>query len=179
MIRLARHGQTAYNAIGRFQGRLPIPLDDTGRDQARALAETCAGMGFVSLWCSPLARARETADIVAARLGLEPREDERWAETDAGDWTNRFFEDVIAEDPDRFAAFDAVRADFAFPGGESLAEHQARVASAVHDLEARAADHPALVVCHAVTIRLALVAVHGDDGARTMPLPNTALVDLC
>jgi broad specificity phosphatase PhoE len=178
MIRLARHGQTAYNAIGRFQGRLPVPLDETGREQARALAETCAGMGFVSLWCSPLARARETADIVAERLGLEPREDARWAETDAGDWSDRLFADVVAEDPERFAQFAAVDPAFAFPGGESFAEHQARVAAAAHDLRGRAQDHPALVVCHGVTIRLALLAAGGDDGARTMTLPNTALVDL-
>ena len=39
MIHLARHGQTAYNAEGRFQGHLPVPLDDTGREQARKLAE--------------------------------------------------------------------------------------------------------------------------------------------
>jgi broad specificity phosphatase PhoE len=178
MIRLARHGQTAYNATGRFQGRLPVPLDDTGRHQARALAETCAGMGFASLWCSPLARARETAAIVAERIGLEPRVDERWAETDAGDWTDRLFADVIAEDPDRFAAFAAVDPGFAFPGGESFAQHQARVAAAVEDLRARPAEHPALVVCHGVTIRLALLATTGDEAARTMTLPNTALVDL-
>ena len=178
MIRLARHGQTAYNAVGRFQGQLPIPLDDTGRRQARALADTCAGMGFASLWCSPLARARETAEIVAERIGLEPQIDERWAETDAGDWTDRLFTDVIADDPDRFAAFAAVDPGFAFPGGESFAQHQARVAAAARDLRARTEDHPALVVCHGVTIRLALLATHGDEAARTMTLPNTALVDL-
>lgn len=178
MIRLARHGQTAYNAIGRFQGRLPVPLDETGREQARALAEACAPMGFASLWCSPLARARETADVVAARLGLEPREDPRWAETDAGDWTDRLFADVIAEDADAFARFAAVDPGFAFPGGESFREHQERVAAAVAELRARPADHPALVVCHGVTIRLALLAARGDDRARTMPLPNTALVEL-
>jgi broad specificity phosphatase PhoE len=135
-------------------------------------------MGFASLWCSPLARARETAEIVAERIGLEPQVDERWAETDAGDWTDRLFTDVIAEDPDRFAAFAAVDPGFAFPGGESFAQHQARVAAAAQDLRARTEEHPALVVCHGVTIRLALLAAHGDEAARTMTLPNTALVDL-
>ena len=178
MIRLARHGQTAYNASGRFQGQLPVPLDETGREQSRALAEKCAGLGFASLWCSPLERARETAAIVSRRLGLEPREDARWAETDAGDWTDRLHSDVMAEDPDRFAQFVAVDPDFAFPGGESFAEHQARVTAALDELRARTADHPALVVCHGVTIRLALLAVHGDGCARTMTLPNTALVKL-
>ncbi|HXC23942.1 MAG TPA: histidine phosphatase family protein, partial [Solirubrobacteraceae bacterium] len=81
-VYLARHGQTAYNLERRFQGHLPVPLDGTGREQAVDLAERAAkgtgdGIPFVALWSSPLLRARETADIVAARLGLEPREDPR------------------------------------------------------------------------------------------------------
>jgi len=59
---LARHGQTAYNLEGRFQGQQPIPLDDTGREQAAELAGRAAGYEFAALWCSPLLRARETAE---------------------------------------------------------------------------------------------------------------------
>ena len=75
MIHLARHGQTAFNAEGRFQGHLPVPLDDTGREQARALAEAVAQVEVRGFVCSPLARARETAAIVIARAlpGLEAR----------------------------------------------------------------------------------------------------------
>jgi broad specificity phosphatase PhoE len=178
MIRLARHGQTAYNATRRFQGHLPVPLDATGREQARALADACAPLGFRSLWCSPLARARETADVVGERLGLEPQEDARWAETDCGDWTDRPWADVIAEDPDAFAAFAGFDLAFAFPGGESFAEHRARVEAAAAELRARRDGKPALVVCHAVTIRLALVGAMGGDAARSLELPNTALVEL-
>src|SRR6185503_13636112 len=100
MIHLARHGQTAYNAEGRFQGHLPVPLDETGREQAHALAEAAARVDLRSLWCSPLARARETADIVAVRIGLQPREDARFVETDTGDWTGRSFAEIRAENPD-------------------------------------------------------------------------------
>ena len=175
MISLARHGQTAYNAERRFQGHLPVPLDDVGREQARELAAAAAQREWVALWCSPLARARETADIVAASIGLEPREDIRFAETDCGDWTDRSFTEVDAEDPEGFAAF--VRADphFRFPGGESFAEQQARVAAGLADV--RAAGEPALVVCHRGVIRLALATVHGDDTLRDAPIPNAALVD--
>src|SRR3954452_20162607 len=102
MIHLARHGQTAYNAEGRFQGHLPVPLDETGRDQARRLPEQLSGVEVRALVCSPLARARETADIVAATIGMTPEEDARFAETDTGDWTGRSFADVKAEDPDGF-----------------------------------------------------------------------------
>src|ERR1700691_2815308 len=102
---LARHGQTAYNLEGRFQGQQPVPLDDTGREQAEELAERAAGYGFAALWCSPLLRARETAEIVSTRIGLGAREDARLMETDAGDWTDRSFADVQSEAPEFFEKF--------------------------------------------------------------------------
>jgi broad specificity phosphatase PhoE len=175
-VYLARHGQTAYNLERRFQGHLPVPLDDTGRAQAADLAERASTHPFVALWCSPLLRARETADIVAARIGLAPREDPRLAETDAGDWTDRLFVDVQAEDPDGFAGFIEGRPDFAFPGGESFAQQGARVAAALADVER--GELPALVVCHGVVIRIALFQRAGHKVALAERVPNAALVPL-
>ncbi len=180
-VYLARHGQTAYNLERRFQGHLPVPLDDTGREQAADLAEratagTAGGIPFVALWCSPLLRARETADIVAARLGLEPRQEPRLMETDAGDWTDRLFTDVQAEDPDGFAGFIEGRPDFGFPGGESFAQQGVRVAAALTDVEG--GDLPALVVCHGVVIRIALFQRAGHKVALAERVPNAALVPL-
>src|SRR5271154_5322725 len=152
-IYLARHGQTAYNLEGRFQGQQAVPLDDTGRAQAAELAERAAGYGFRALWCSPLLRARETADIIAARIGLEPKEDARLMETDAGDWTDLTFAEVRARTPELFDAFAAADPDFAFPGGESFVEQEQRVSAALADVECGAL--PALVVCHGMTIRAA------------------------
>jgi broad specificity phosphatase PhoE len=180
-IYLARHGQTAYNLERRFQGHLPVPLDDTGRTQAADLAErAAAGTGdhipFVALWSSPLLRARETADIVATRIGLEPREDPRLMETDAGDWTDRLFVDVQAEDPDGFAGFIGGEPNFAFPGGESFAQQGIRVAGALADVEQ--GELPALVVCHGVVIRIALFQRAGHKVALAERVPNAALVPL-
>ncbi len=179
-VYLARHGQTAYNLERRFQGHLPVPLDETGRAQAADLAERAtagaAGMPFVVLWCSTLLRARETADIVAARLRLEPREEPRLVETDTGDWTDRLFSDVRAEDPDSLAGFIEGRPDFAFPGGESFAQQGVRVAAALTDVEQ--GDLPALVVCHGVVIRIALHQRAGHKVALADPVPNAALVPL-
>jgi broad specificity phosphatase PhoE len=175
-IYLARHGQTAYNHEGRFQGQLPVPLDDTGRSQAVDLAERAAAHGFVALWCSPLLRARETADILAARLGLEPREDARLMETDAGDWTDRSFAEIHAQAPELFAKFVAGAPDFAFPGGESFAQQEERVATAIADVEA--GELPALVVCHGMVIRAALARRAGHRDRRFERVPNAALVPL-
>jgi broad specificity phosphatase PhoE len=175
-VYLARHGQTAYNLERRFQGHLPVPLDETGLEQAADLAERASAHKFVALWCSPLLRARETADIVAARIGLEAREEPRMMETDAGDWTDRLFVDVQAEDPDGFAGFIEGRPDFAFPGGESFAQQGERVAAALADIEQ--AELPALVVCHGVVIRIALFQRAGHKVALAERVPNAALVPL-
>jgi broad specificity phosphatase PhoE len=175
-VYLARHGETAYNHEGRFQGQQQVPLNDTGRAQAAELAERAAGYDFRALWCSPLLRARETADIVAARIGLEPREDARLMETDAGDWTNLTFVDVRARAPARFDAFAAADPGFAFPGGESFAEQEVRVSAALTDVEA--GDLPALVVCHGMVIRAAFASRAADGIVPFTRLPNAALVPL-
>jgi broad specificity phosphatase PhoE len=173
---LARHGQTAYNLEGRFQGQQPVPLDDTGREQAAELAERAAGYGFAALWCSPLLRARETAEIVSARIGLEAREDARLMETDAGDWTDRTFADVQTEAPELFEKFFTGDPAFAFPGGESFAAQEVRVEAALCEIEAGAL--PALVVCHGMVIRAALSSRDGEwlpNGQRVL---NGAIVPL-
>lgn len=152
---LARHGQTAYNLAGRFQGRLPVPLDETGRRQAAELAEVVARLAPAALVCSDIARARETAGIVAARIGIEPVIDPRFAETETGAWTDRTFEDVLAEDPDGFARFVALDRGWGFPGGESFAQQRARVLDGLADWRGRDITGHVVIVCHGNTIRLA------------------------
>ncbi|HEY3828421.1 MAG TPA: histidine phosphatase family protein [Solirubrobacteraceae bacterium] len=173
---LARHGQTAYNAEGRFQGQGAVPLNDTGRAQAAALAEQALAYEFAALWCSPLLRTRETADIVAHRIGLTPREDARLMETDAGDWTDRSFAEVRAETPEEFARFKDGDPTFAFPGGESFAQQGVRVAGAFHDI--KRAEAPTLVVCHGGVIRIALFQRTKDRNALSDTVPNATIIPL-
>jgi len=176
VIWLARHGQTAYNHDRRFQGRGPVPLNDTGREQARELAQLAAQMQWGALWCSPLERALETATIVGEAIGLHAVPDPRFAETDTGDWTDRLFEDVIAEDPHGFEGFATGRVDFRFPGGESFEEHLQRALAGIDDV--RAGPQPSLVVCHGGTMRLILTHYRRDETLRAQPLANASLVEL-
>lgn len=173
---LARHGQTAYNLQRRFQGQLPVPLDQTGIAQAHDLARRASAYGFEALWASPLRRARETAEIVAAKIGLPIEEDPRLMETDAGDWTDRTFAEIEAESPDLFAGFVQGDPHFAFPGGESFAAQGVRVSEALSEIEAGAV--PALVVCHGVVIRVAIFQRAGRRVALAERVPNAALLPL-
>jgi broad specificity phosphatase PhoE len=175
VIWLARHGQTAYNHARRFQGHLPVSLDETGREQARALAAEAEGREWGALWCSPLERALETARVVGDAIGLEPRPDARFAETDCGDWTDRSFDEVQADDPDAFSRFVDADPAFAFPGGESFAQQGARVQAGLADV--REGPLPALVVCHRGVMRLALTHARGE-ALSAIEVPNAALVEL-
>ena len=175
MIWLARHGQTAYNHARRFQGHRPVPLDATGRKQARALAAQAPQRDWAALWCSPLERALETARIVGEAIAMEPRPDARFAETDCGDWTDLTFDEVEAADPDGFRGFITADPSFAFPGGESFAQQARRIEEGLADV--RAGALPALVVCHRGVMRLALTHARGEE-LSAIEVPNAALVEL-
>ena len=103
-------------------------------------------------------------------------EDARLAGADAGDWTDRLFADVLAEDPDGFGAFVRGEPTFAFPGGESFAAQGDRVMAALAEVEQ--GPLPALVVCHGMTIRLALARRRGEPGPGGRLIDNGMLVAL-
>ncbi|MGN6425086.1 MAG: histidine phosphatase family protein [Asticcacaulis sp.] len=79
-----RHGQTDWNAQARLQGSTDIPLNDTGREQARIAAGFMADEGITRIIASPLSRALETAQIVGARIGIAPELDPRLTERNFG-----------------------------------------------------------------------------------------------
>lgn len=179
MILLARHGETESNRERRFQGQLDVPLSDRGREQAHELAALVEGEGLEALYASPLIRAKETAEIVAGRLGLHVRLDDRLKEVDVGEWETRLKDDVAAEDPGQWEAFRRAGDEFRFPGGESFAEQQERVIAALVDITQRG-DLPALVVCHRGVIRCALAHTHrrGLETYHEWRVPNAELMRL-
>ena len=181
-VLMARHGQTDDNLQPvRFQGFRDTPLNDTGRAQARELAEQIAGRPDViaSLWSSDLSRARETAEIVGARIGLEPQLDARLREANRGEWEGHLFIDIEQSDPDRFAAWMRAGPSWRFPGGESLQEQQDRVSAALSEIHA-AGELPALAVCHGGCIRVMLSRrdPRGLVAFHTFEVPNVAVVPL-
>ena len=179
-ILLARHGQTDDNLEPiRAQGWRDTRLNATGREQAEELARRLDGEPIASLWCSDLARARETAEIVGRRAGLEPREDPRLREGSRGRWEGELFVEIARREPDLYSAWLRGGAAFRFPQGESLEEHQARVLAALHEIHAQG-PLPALVVCHGGTIRVVLAArdPRGLDAFHDFAVPNVALVAL-
>jgi broad specificity phosphatase PhoE len=181
-VLLARHGETDDNRQPiRFQGFRDTPLNDTGRAQARELAERVAARAepIRSLWSSDLSRARDTAEIVGAHIGLEPRLDPRLREANRGRWEGYTFEEIKRSEPEEFAAWMRGGPGWRFPGGESLKEQQDRVLAALADIES-AGELPALAVCHGGSIRVVLCSrdPRGLDAFHTFEVPNVAVVPL-
>jgi 2,3-bisphosphoglycerate-dependent phosphoglycerate mutase len=179
VIYLVRHGETDDNARRVVQGGIDTPLNDRGREQARELAARVGDLGIEAIWTSQLSRAAETAHIVGAELGIEPRVDDRLAESQRGSWEGRSLDEIERAEPEAWAAWKRGGADFRFPGGgESLAEHQARVLAVIDAI--RAGDQPALVVAHGGTIRCAICANHpsGLQAFWSIPVPNAELIEL-
>jgi broad specificity phosphatase PhoE len=179
---LARHGETNDNREPmRFQGFTDTPLNETGRAQAHELAERIAAEAepMRSLWASDLSRARETAEIVGARIGLGVRLDPRLREASRGRWEGYTFDEIKHSEPEHYAAWMRAGPDWRFPGGESLQEQQDRVLAALYDIEATG-ELPALVVCHGGSIRVVLCSrdPRGLAAFHEFKIPNVAVLKL-
>jgi 2,3-bisphosphoglycerate-dependent phosphoglycerate mutase len=142
---LVRHGETDWNADGRLQGQTDRPLSDFGRQQARRLADELATEDFEAIYSSDLARARETAEIVGARVGLPVELDPDLREKDWGTW-----EGLTAAERDRV--------EFA---GESTEAHQERILQALQRISERHPGGNVLVVTHGGSMRRVQTAAMG------------------
>lgn len=153
-----RHGQTDWNANGLLQGSSDIPLNDIGRGQAIEAVEVLRGTPWAAIVSSPLRRARETAEIIAARLGvpLGPAYDEL-AERDYGPLEGTPSQDAIDRWPSR-----------EYPGAESLASVAERGRRGLARIAEDYPDADVVIVCHGTLIRytLAALAGHPIEGIR-------------
>jgi probable phosphoglycerate mutase len=172
IVYLARHGETDWNRENRWQGRIDILLNDVGRAQAAELAERVRGLGVVRVHASDLRRARETAEIVAARLAVPfLGTDERLRERGFGPFEGLTREECAARHPEEWRRYLSDH-EHRPPGAETEAEVAQRMLDAVGALARQVADGPALIVTHGGPIRALVARV---TGARCAPIANTAL----
>lgn len=154
VIRIARHGETTWNAIGRYQGRLDTPLSPLGEAQAQALASALADAGIARIISSPLRRCVDTAAPLAERLGIPVELDPLLLEIDHGSWQGRFRDEIAGSEPELYHEWREHPEKVQFVGGESLVDVMDRWKAFVH------AFSPAvntLIVTHDVVVRAALL----------------------
>ncbi len=174
---LARHGETDSHRANRFQGHADPPLNELGRTQSAELAETLAGEDIARVYTSPLRRARETAEIVAARLGLEVAPVEALREIDVGSWSGLTRDEIAERFPEAYARWlDGGRG---FDDGETYEALAERVVPALRLLAAQHEDDVVLVVTHGgpsrVTQAHAAGIEYGESRRRERALGNCAV----
>lgn len=150
---LLRHGQTPLSLERRFAGRGDIPLTDEGHQQAAAAARRLASWEIDVVVSSPLRRCRDTAAHVAELLGLSVEVEERFMETDFGDWEAMTFSEAREQDPEGVDHWisDPLTGP---PGGESFAEVADRVGAARDALLRGHRGRTVLVVTHVTPIKV-------------------------
>jgi probable phosphoglycerate mutase len=159
---LVRHGETDWNLSGRAQGHTDIPLNDTGRAQARAVAALLAGLRPVRLWSSDLARARETADAIAATTGLTIECDPRLREYDVGERSGLTLAEAAERFPEELAAYRAGRTASLVPGEETTEQVRDRIVPAILDCFAGlSGGETGIAVLHGACLRVGLMGVIG------------------
>ena len=150
---LARHGETDWNRDGRWQGHTDTSLNDHGREQARALADEVAGLRIAAVYASDLARAAETAEIVADRLGVPVRGDARLRELHLGGWEGLTTPEIEERYPNEIARWRADDGSTAVAGRETYAQMGQRVVAALTEIAAAHPSDNVLVVLHGGPIR--------------------------
>jgi uncharacterized phosphatase len=155
-IVLVRHGETDWNRDNRFQGHADPPLNETGRAQARALAAELSTDTFAAAYTSPLRRARETADVLGATLGLTPVDDSSLMEIDVGSWSGLTRTEIEARFPAGFARW--LEGRHGWDDGETNDDLGARVVAGLLKIGAKHPDAAVLAVTHGGPIRSALAA---------------------
>lgn len=174
---LFRHGETDWNAQGRFQGHLDVELNERGRSQARGLIPKLRNAGVETIVSSDLWRARETAEIVAKALDIQVHLDPDLREAHLGDAQGL----TVPEIEGRFGAVLGrwksnlpTDADIGYPGGETGAIVIARAMGALRRIAKAYPLEKVGISTHGGIIRRVMHAILPPESER-VPIPNAVL----
>lgn len=180
-IYLFRHGETEWNANGRFQGHTDIPLNDVGREQAKTLGQNLVAHGLQLVVSSDLSRAFETGKIVADATGIPIFMDAGLRESNLGESEGMTRDEVVAkygeEQQNRWRSPLEADLDVRFPGGESGREVQARAFQTMERLLRTRAESKIGIAAHSGVVRRVMQKLLPAD---RMPekIPNTYVIVL-
>ena len=165
---LVRHGQTDWNLRGIYRGQSDFPLNETGINQARALAASLSGMRFEAIYSSDLGRALHTASFIASTLGLPVIADPRLREINQGVWEGQTIEAVREKYHPDFSPNGKYISTPRAEGAESLEQVIRRMVAAANEYHTRHNSGRLLLSTHGLSAA-ALYAV-----ARGIPLVDVA-----
>lgn len=145
---LVRHGQTEWNAGGRYQGQSNVALSDTGRKQARFLAERFPVRQLDAIYTSDLDRAKETAECVGKRLGLTVCPEKAFRELSFGDWEGLTYQEISSRWPEEAEKLFTAPDELVIPHGETFRDLQKRALDKIYSLYEQHIDQTVAVFAH-------------------------------
>ena len=151
---LLRHGETAWNKLGRIMGRTQVPLGADGIQQIQKIAPLIATLDLDGIYTSPLRRAVQTARVLAEGTNLPIRKSEGLNEIAFGDWAGRYFDELI--DDELYRHFIKSPAKTLLPGGETISDVQRRGLSVIREAAQKKSGGRFLFVSHGDVIRAIL-----------------------
>ena len=175
---LVRHGETDWNAEGRIQGMLDVPLNTLGRQQAQlAAAELARTTDSAELISSDLVRTRETTTPINEATGFEPRFDARIRERNFGVWQGKTYEEWRVLDAVGMARYNAGDPDYGPEGGETASQFLKRCVDAVTDLVLGSLEKTLILVTHGGVVSSMVRHAQGlnPQSARTWSVPNASI----
>jgi broad specificity phosphatase PhoE len=174
---LVRHGRSVWNAAGRIQGQIDIPLDETGLQQAGQIAERLTAESIAAIYSSPLQRAQQTAEAIAAKLDRPVQLDARLMEYHFGVISGLTWDGVVENHPEFASRWLEDPWAVAVEESEGRVNFAERVTAAMQDIVARHPDEQVAVVAHGGTFGVYLSAMLGLDLNRRHPFHfgNTSL----
>ncbi|HRZ00908.1 MAG TPA: histidine phosphatase family protein [Burkholderiaceae bacterium] len=174
---LIRHGETEWNAAGRLQGAIDVPLSQLGLWQAQRVAQRLRGESFAAVVSSDLERARQTATPLAAALGLPVQPEPRLRERAYGIFEGERYAGLAERYPAEWAVHQARDPDWVIPGGESIVQLRDRVAEALDEIARRYAGTQVAVVAHGGVLDAAYRLATGIpwQAQRSHALPNAGI----
>ena len=175
---LVRHGETDWNAEGRIQGMLDVPLNALGVQQAeRAATELARTIDVAELVSSDLLRTRETTTPINEATGFEPRFDARIRERHFGVWQGKTYEEWRIQDAMGMARYNAGDPDYGPEGGETASQFLKRCVDAVTDLVLSCDEKTLILVTHGGVVSSMVRHAQGlnPQSARTWSVPNASI----
>ena len=174
---LIRHGETDWNAEGRLQGTQDIPLNAAGLRQARAAARALCGQRFDAIYSSDLARARVTAEIIAAELGLPVQLNTALRERHFGPLQALTHAEAAVQHSELHQRIRARETALRPAGGESLEDLLSRVQTVLETLATQHAGQTLLIVSHGGVLDIAYRVATGRPlgSPRDFTLNNASI----
>jgi len=162
---LVRHGETEWNKKRIFRGRVDVKLNKKGIEQAKLLSRALSNLEIRKIYSSPLARAKDTAKVIADSHKLKVRVNKSFIDLDYGDWQG-FSEKIVKEQyPHLYQEWKMHPQGVKIPGGESLRKVRVRAVQGLKRIVSREKEGTIIIVSHRVVGKVLICALLGLDNS--------------